>query len=300
MKILVTGSRGLIGSALVSQLTGAGHYVVRLVRENPDRERGDLFWDPVSAKIERSKLEKLDAVVHLCGESILGRWTDARKERIYKSRVGSTEFLVQTLAGLTNKPKVLVSASGVGFYGSRGDEWLQETSPAGTGYLATLCQEWENATNTAANAGIRVVRARLGMVLTPKGGALKTMAGPFRMGLGGKLGSGRQFVSWISITDLVQAFQFAIENEDVSGPVNFVAPEPVTNRDFTRTLAATLGRPALLPAPAFALKAVFGEMATETMLASQRCQPARLAQNGFKFEYPDIDQALRHLLVGGL
>ena len=300
MKILVTGSRGLIGSALVSQLTSAGHYVVRLVREEPDRERGDLFWDPVSAKIERSKLEKLDAVVHLCGENILGRWSSERKERIYKSRVGSTEFLVQTLAGLTNKPKVLVSASGVGFYGSRGDEWLQETSPAGSGYLATLCQEWENATNIAANAGIRVVRARLGMVLSPKGGALKTMTGPFRMGLGGTLGSGRQYMSWISMIDLVQALQFAIENSSVYGPVNFVAPEPATNREFTKTLAAALGRPALLPVPGFMLKAVFGEMATETMLASQRCQPARLSQNGFKFEYPDLEQALRHLISGGL
>lgn len=290
----------MIGSALVTQLTGAGHYVVRLVRELPDRDRGDVFWDPVSAKIERAKLERIDAVVHLSGESILGRWTAARKERIYGSRVGSTEFLVQTLAGLTNKPKVLVSASGVGYYGSRGEEWLQETSPAGTGYLATLCQEWEAATTTAQNAGIRVVRARFGMVLTPKGGALKTMSGPFRMGLGGKLGSGRQFISWICITDLVQALQFALENPALSGPVNFVAPEPATNREFTRDLARAYERPALLPVPGFALKAVFGEMASETMLASQRCQPAKLLQNGFKFEYPDLQQALRHLIAGGM
>ena len=300
MKILVTGSSGLIGSALVPQLTGAGHFVVRLVRSTPNRERGDVLWDPVSAKIERAKLEKLDAVVHLGGESITGLWTKPKKDRIYTSRVASTEFLVQTLAGLTNKPRVLVCASGIGYYGSRGDEWLQETSPAGTGWLATLCQEWEAATATAQNAGIRVVRARLGVVLSPKGGLLASLMKPFKMGLGGRLGSGRQYMSWMCLTDLVLAIQFALEKEGLSGPVNFVSQEPVTNRDFTRALAHVMNRPAFLPVPGFALKMLPGGIAKEAILASQRCQPAKLTQYGFKIEYSNLEQTLLHLLAGGL
>lgn len=300
MKILVSGSTGLVGSALVSQLTSAGHFVVRLVRGVPDRDRGDVFWDPVSAKIERARLEKMDAVVHLAGDSIAGLWTKAKRERIYTSRVAGTEFLVQTLAGLTGKPRVLVCASGVGYYGSRGDEWLQETSPAGAGWLAALCQDWEAATMTAQNAGIRVVRARLGAVLSPKGGLLKSMLPVFRMGLGGRLGNGRQYMSWISMTDLVLGLQFAIEKATLSGPVNFVSPDPVTNREFTQTIGAVLERPVFLPAPALFLRALPGDMAREVLLASQRCQPAKLLQHGFKFEYADLNQALRHLLVGAL
>lgn len=300
MKILVTGSRGLVGSALVTQLTSAGHFVVRLVRDVPDRDRGDIFWDPVSARIERAKLEKFDAVVHLAGETISGLWTKAKRERIHKSRVAATEFLMQTIAGLSSKPRVIVSASGVGFYGSRGDEWLQETSPAGTGWLATLSQEWEGATSCAQSAGIRVVRARMGAVLSSKGGILASMIRPFRLGLGGTLGSGRQYLSWVCITDLVLALQFALEKESVSGAVNFCSPEPATNREFTRTLAAVLDRPALLPIPAFALGMLPGNMAQELLLASQRCQPARLSQHGFKFEYVHIEEALRHLLDGAM
>lgn len=300
MKILVSGSTGMVGSALVSQLTGAGHFVVRLVRGEPNKERGDVAWDPVSAKIERSKLEKIDAVVHLSGEPIAGLWTKEKREKIYTSRVGSTEFLVQTLAGLTNKPDMLLCASGTGFYGSRGDEWLQETSPAGSGWLATLTQEWEAATATASNAGIRVVRARLGAVLSPKGGLLAAMLKPFKAGLGGTLGNGKQYHSWICMTDLVLALQFAIEKQNLSGPVNFVSPEPVTNREFTKTLAKVLDRPALFPIPGILLKMLPGDMAREAILASQRCQPAKLTQNGFKFEYSDLEQALRHLLVGAI
>lgn len=296
MKILVTGSSGLVGSALVTQLTGAGHYVIRLVRDLPDAERADIFWDPVSAKIERQKLERLDAVVHLAGENIFGLWTEAKRERIHRSRVAATEFLTEALAGLTYKPRVLVSASGIGFYGNRGDEWLQETSPAGHGFLAHLCQDWENATMTAQNAGIRVVRARFGLVLSPKGGLLAKMLPVFRMGIGGKLGNGRQYMSWVVLSDLVRALQFAVEQNSVSGPINIVAPEPVTNKDFTKTLATILGRPAFLPTPAFLLALLPGEMGREMMLASQRCQPARLIQQGFKFEYSDLAPALQHLL----
>lgn len=290
----------MIGSALVAQLTSAGHFVVRLVRKAPNRDRGDVFWDPVSAKIERAKLEKLDAVVHLGGESIAGLWTASKRERIYASRVAATEFLVQTIAGLTGKPRVFISASGVGYYGSRGDEWLQETSPAGSGWLATLCQEWEAATATAQNAGIRVVRARMGAVLSPKGGLLAAMLKPFKAGLGGRLGNGRQYMSWISMTDLVLALQFALEKESLHGPVNLVSPEPVTNREFTKTLAQVLDRPAFLHVPSFVLKALPGDIAREAILASQRCQPAKLTQHGFKFEYADLGQSLQHLIVGTL
>ena len=300
MKILVSGSSGLVGSALVTQLTGAGHFVIRLVRGVPTKDRGDVFWDPVSAKIERAKLEKLDAVVHLGGESIQGLWTAAKKERIHSTRVASTEFLCEALAGLTAKPKVFVCASGCGFYGSRGDEWLQETSPAGHGFLATLCQEWEGATNTAQTAGIRVVRARLGVVLSPKGGALASMLTPFKLGLGGKLGNGRQYMSWICISDLARAIQFVIENENIVGPVNCTSPEPVTSRDFARTLGDVLHRPSFLGVPAFLLGLLPGGIAREAILSSQRCQPAKLTQNGFKFEYADLEHALRHLLAGAL
>lgn len=300
MKILVSGSSGLIGSALVTQLTSAGHFVARLVRGTPNKDRGDIFWDPVSARIERAKLEKFDAVVHLAGDNIGGLWTQAKRERIHKSRVAATEFLMQTLAGLSNKPRVVVSASGVGFYGSRGDEWLQETSPAGTGWLASLCQEWEAATSCAQSAGIRVVRARIGVVLSPKGGMLASMVKPFKLGLGGTLGGGRQYLSWVCITDLVLALQYALEKESLSGPVNFCSPEPATNREFTKALAHVLDRPALLPIPAFALKALPGNMADEVLLASQRCQPAKLSQHGFKFEYVHIEEALGHLLDGAM
>ena len=300
MKILVTGSSGFVGSALVTQLTGGGHYVVRLVRGVPNKERGDIFWDPVSAKIERARLEKLDAVVHLAGESIYGVWSGAKKERIHKSRVAATEFLAETIAGLTAKPRVFVSASGVGYYGSRGEEWLQENSPAGSGFLATLCQEWETATATIQNAGTRVVRARIGMAISPKGGALQKLLPIFKLGLGGPAGNGRQYISWISTSDLARAIQFVIENPSISGPVNCVSPEPVTNRDFTKALGSVLDRPAFLPMPGFLLNAVTGGMARETILASQRCQPAKLLQNGFKFEYGDIEHALQHLIGGAL
>ena len=300
MKILVSGSSGLVGSALVTQLTSAGHFVVRLVRDMPQSERQDVFWDPVSAKIERGKLERLDAIVHLGGENLAGLWTGAKKNRIYTSRVSATEFLVQTIVGLTNKPSVFVCASATGFYGSRGDEWLQETSPAGAGWLASLCQDWEAATATAQNAGIRVVRARMGAVLSPKGGLLGAMIKPFKMGLGGRLGNGKQYLRWIAMTDLVRALQFAIEKEYLYGPVNFVTAQPVTNREFTHALAHILDRPVMLPVPAFALKMLPGDMANEMLLASQRCQPAKLAQNGFKFEFSELSGALRHLISARL
>lgn len=298
MKVLVTGSSGLIGSALVRQLTGAGHYVVRLVRSRPDRARGDVLWDPTTGRVERALLEKMDAVVHLAGENILGLWTDAKKRRIHRSRVQSTEFLVEALAGLMQKPRVMVCASAIGYYGDRGGEWLPETAPCGEGFLPQLCREWEKATELAANSGMRVVNLRIGLVLSPAGGALHAMLPLFKLGLGGRLGSGRHYMSWIAADDLVSAIQFALETESLSGPVNAVAPDPVTNRDFTRALAQALNRPAPFPVPGFLLKLLPGGLGREALLASQRVEPRKLVTSGFTFEYPKLEQALAHAIGG--
>lgn len=295
MKILVTGSSGLVGTALVRQLTASGHFVVRLVRRNPDRSRGDITWDPTTGRVERAGLEKMDAVVHLAGESIVGLWTEEKKKRIHRSRVQATEFLMEAFAGLTHRPAVIVSASAIGYYGNRGDQWLSEDSGPGLGFLPLLCQEWEKATDIAANAGIRVVNLRIGIVLSASGGMLKAILPIFRAGLGGVLGSGRQYMSWIDIADLVMAIQFAIENERLSGPVNAVAPEPVTNRAFTRTLGTVLNRPTLFPVPAFLLHLLPGGFAREGILASQRVEPAKLRKAGFQFSHPDLTEVLaRH------
>lgn len=283
---------------MVRHLTAGGHYVVRLVRRNPDRSRGDLLWDPTTGRVERSGLEELDAVVHLAGESILGLWTAAKRARIQQSRVQSTEFLMEALAGLTHRPRVIVSASAIGYYGNRGDQWLSESSGPGQGFISVLCQEWEKATSIAANAGIRVVNLRIGIVLSAEGGALKAMLPAFRLGLGGRIGNGRQYMSWIELGDLVSAIEFCIENDAIRGPVNGVAPEPVTNRDFTRALGAALNRPTLLPVPAFLLKLLPGGFAREGVLASQRVEPAVLQRAGFEFAHPHLAGALAHL-VGG-
>lgn len=296
MKILVTGASGLVGSAVVRQLTAGGHYVVRMVRRNPDRSRGDITWDPTTGRVERGGLEKLDAVVHLAGEPITGLWTAEKKRRIHRSRVQATEFLMEALAGLTQRPKVIVSASAVGYYGNRGEQWLPETAGPGLGFLSTLCQEWEKATELASSSGIRVVNLRIGIVLSPAGGALKAMLTPFRLGVGGTLGSGRQYMSWIDLADLASLIQFALENEAIEGPVNAVAPEPVTNREFTRTLARALNRPAFLPVPSFLLHLLPGGMARETLLSSQRAEAAVLRKAGFAFSFPTLDTALEHSL----
>lgn len=299
MKILVTGSSGLVGSAVVRQLTADGHFVVRLVRRNPDRSRGDLTWDPTTGRVERAGLEKLDAVVHLAGEPLLGWWTENKKKNIHRSRVQATEFLMEALAGLTAHPRVIVSASAIGYYGNRADQWLTESSGPGMGFLPLLCQEWEKATDIAANAGIRVVNLRIGLVLCPMGGVLKAMLPFFRAGLGGRLGHGRQYMSWIDLNDLVAAIQFAIENESLEGPVNAVAPEPVTNRDFTKAVGRAVNRPTLFPIPGFLLNLLPGDIAREAFLASQRGEPARLRKAGFEFNYPNLASSLAHCFSSG-
>ncbi len=295
MHIAVTGSGGLVGSALVPFLITGGYRVRRLVRKSPSGK--DVPWDPANGVRDLSRLEGVDAVVHLAGENIAaGRWTPHRKEEIRRSRVEGTRRLCQSLARLSRPPKVLVSASAVGFYGNRGDEILTEDSASGKDFLAEVCREWEAATEPASRGGIRVVHLRFGMVLSSAGGALKKMLPAFRLGLGGRFGTGAQYVSWISIDDAIGAIHHAISNESVAGAVNAVAPAPVTNAEFTRVLARGLSRPALFPMPAFAARLAFGQMADALLLAGQRVTPTRLEASGYRFRHPDLESALRHLL----
>jgi uncharacterized protein (TIGR01777 family) len=298
MNILVTGSSGLIGSALTGKLTAAGHDVTRLVRSSGAAEHRQIRWDPAAGELDAESLEGFDAVVHLAGESVAaGRWTAAKKERIRSSRVQGTRLLAQTLGRLSRPPRVLVSASAIGYYGHRGDDALDEESPPGSGFLAQVCREWEAAADPARGAGIRVVHPRIGLVLSASGGALAKMLPLFRLGLGGPLGSGRQYVSWITLDDLVAAICHSIATDSLSGPVNAVAPEPATNRQFARALGRALRRPARLPAPAFALRAMLGPMADELLLSSTRVIPRKLTDSGFAFDEPDLELALERLLA---
>ncbi|MCS7168172.1 MAG: TIGR01777 family oxidoreductase [Gemmatales bacterium] len=295
-RILVSGSSGLIGSTLVPKFQEAGHEVVRLVRR-PAQTPNEIFWNPDSGEIDRAALEGFDAVIHLAGYGIAERrWNDEIKALIRNSRVQSTKLLTETLASLSVKPRVLVSASAVGYYGDRGTEELSEESPPGNDFLAQVCREWEAATQPAMQAGIRVVCCRLGVVLSDRGGALAKMRMPFLLGLGGRIGKGQQYWSWIHISDAVQAFMFVLEQETLAGAVNFTSPNPVTNAEFTRTLGRVLRRPTIFPMPAFAARLIFGEMADALFLSSARVVPKKLTQAGFSFEYAELESALRHLL----
>ena len=298
MHVAVTGSSGLIGSAVVGFLTTKGHQVARLVRRAP-RGSGEVQWDPAEGLRDLSRLEGVDAVVHLAGENIAsGRWTPRRKAEIRRSRVEGTRRLCESLARIARPPKALVSASAVGFYGDHRDEILREDSPPGTDFLAEVCREWEAATEPASRAGVRVVQLRFGVILSPAGGALKKMLLPFRLGMGGKIGNGAQFMSWITLDDAVGAVHHVLTTESLVGPVNAVAPTPVTNAEFTRILARVLRRPALAPMPAFAARLAFGEVADALLLASARVVPTRLEGSGYRFRHPELDGALRHLLGG--
>ena len=295
MKILVTGASGLVGSALVPFLADGGHEVVRLGRSAPGA--GDILWDPNAGVLEASALEGFDGVIHLAGENIAsGRWNAARKRRIKESRVQGTLLLAQTLAGLERPPQVLVSASAVGFYGDRGDEELTEESPAGSGFLPEVCREWEGATEAAAGKGIRVVHARLGVVLSQDGGALAKMLTPFKLGAGGIVGNGRQYMSWITLDDTAAALGHLLATETVSGPVNVVAPAPATNGEFTKSLGRVLRRPTLFPLPGFVARVVFGEMADALLLASTRVKPAGLLDSGYVFRHGSLEEGLRAVL----
>ncbi len=296
MKILVSGSHGFVGSAFVRELESLGHQAHHLVRRQPYGP-SEIFWDPALGYLDAARLEGFDAIVHLAGESIAsGRWTRARKERILNSRVQGTRLLCESLAKLDRKPRVLASASAIGFYGDRGGEVLKEDSGSGRGFLAEVCRQWEGAVEPAAQAGIRVVPMRFGIILSAFGGALSKMLFPFRMGLGGVLGHGRQWMSWVALDDVVSAIRRVIEDERLRGPLNVVSPKPVTNREFTQTLGRVLSRPALVPMPAFLARAVLGEMADELLLSSARVEPAKLVASGYPFKHPGLEEALRVIL----
>ena len=299
MRIAVTGASGLIGSALVPALEARGREVLRLVRREP-RAKGEVRWDPEAGSIDAAALEGVDAVVHLAGENIAAaRWSEARKARLRSSRVGPTRFLAETLAGLRRKPEVLVSASAIGYYGDRGDDWLTEDDPPADDFLGALAVAWEGAAVPAAQSGVRVVHPRTGIVLSPVGGALGKMLLPFRLGLGGVVGSGAQYFSWIALDDAVGVILHLLARRDLAGPVNAVAPAPVTNAELTKTLGRVLGRPTLLPVPAAALRLALGELA-DAVLASARVRPQRLVETGYRFQFPDLEGALRHVLAKGV
>jgi uncharacterized protein len=296
MNILVTGATGLIGSELISYLTKKKHRVIKLVRK-PQAAPGEIYWDPDAEKLNTETLEGLDAAVHLAGENIAaGRWTAERKQRIRDSRIKGTRFLAQSLARLFDPPKVLISVSAIGYYGNRGSELLDEERDRGKGFLADLCNEWEAATAPAVIRGIRVAIPRIGMVLSARGGALAQMLPIFRMGLGGRISNGRQYMSWVTLDDVIGIIEHAIRNELLHGPVNAVTPYPATNYEFTATLSRVLSKPAFFALPAFAARIAFGEMAEELLLASAKVVPARLKETGYKFRFPELEGALRHVL----
>lgn len=297
MKIAVSGSTGLIGSPLVEALRERGADVVRLVRPPRTAGVGTLLWDPDRGTIDRAGLEGVDAVIHLSGENVFGRWSAAKKQRIRESRVGTTRLISDTIAGLRQRPAALLAASAIGYYGDQGAAELTERSPAGDDFLAEVAREWEAATASAARAGVRVVNMRFGVVLTPNGGALGKMLPPFRLGVGGPIGGGSQYVSWIERDDLTRAIQHLLDRQDLAGPVNMTAPTPVTNREMATILGKVLHRPAVLPVPSFALKMAFGAEGAELLMSGQRVLPERLTATGFTFRFPTLEPALRHLLA---
>lgn len=297
MRILISGATGLVGSSLVPLLTTGGHEVLRLRRSSSSAGPSAVAWDPRVGLTDPSSVGSFDAVVHLAGESIAsGRWTAARKELIRASRVEGTRRLCESMAELPRPPATLVCASAIGYYGNRGEEELDESADPGPGFLANVCRAWEAATEPAVKAGIRVVHVRFGVVLSPRGGALAKMLTPFRLGAGGVMGSGRQYMSWVGIDDAVRAIQHCLITANLSGPVNVVSPSPVTNAEFTRTLGRVLRRPTILPMPAFAARLAFGEMADELLLASTRAIPQRLIETGFRFQDVALEDCLRRLL----
>lgn len=291
MRVLVTGSTGLVGVAFCAHLRERGDEVLRLVRRAP-AAADEVKWDPTEGTCEAAAFN-VDAIVHLAGENISSRrWSKGQMLKIRESRVAGTRLISEGAVRITRRPKVLVSASAIGFYGDRGDELLTEAAPPGEGYLAEVCVDWEFATDQAAKAGLRVVTPRIGMVLAKGGGALAKMLLPFKLGLGGRIGSGHQWMSWIQIDDLVRVLARMIDDEDLSGPVNTVAPNPVTNADFTRALGRALHRPTIFPLPAFMARLVMGKMADDLLLASARVAPKKLSEAGFEFQSATIDRGI--------
>lgn len=296
MRILISGASGLIGTALRPALVADGHSTAALVRRPPEGDQ--VQWGP-AAPLDPRALENFDAIVHLAGKDIAARWTEKLKREVRESRVQGTHTLATAAAAAfrqTGKPRIFASTSAIGYYGDRGDEELTEVSPRGSGFLAEVCQEWEDAAAPAAAAGIRVVHPRIGVVLAKHGGALRAMLPAFRLGLGGLVGNGRQYMSWVTLDDVVSAFRFALQHDRLAGPVNVVAPQAVRNRDFVRALGAALHRPAVFPLPAFVVKALFGEMGEALLLASARVKPTALEASGYKFRHADLAEALRSTL----
>jgi uncharacterized protein len=293
MRVLMSGASGLLGSAIGRTLEANGAAVTRLVRSGTATSSAEVPWQPGKAL---TLAPGFDAVIHLAGESVVGRWTAAKKARIRDSRVMGTTTLADVVARMKTKPRVFIAASAIGFYGGRGDELLNEESASGTGFLAEVCREWEAAAEPVVQTGVRVVHIRIGVVLSKEGGALGKTLPLFRLGLGGKLGSGRQWWSWIHVDDIVGAVEYILSNETVYGPVNLVAPNPVTNAEFTAVLGKALSRPVIFPAPAFALHLAMGEMADEVLLGSQRVQPKRLLASGYQFRFPELEAAFANIL----
>jgi len=297
MRVLISGARGLIGSALAARLQKESHEVVRLVRTKKGDDLVSILWNPEGGVVDKSSLIGFDTVIHLAGENIAARrWSKEQKARIKDSRVKGTRLLSRALAQLEKPPRTFICASATGFYGDRGDEILTETSAPGEGFLAEVCREWEEAAAPAAEKGIRVVNLRTGVVLSNEGGALEKMIAPIKLGLGGKLGSGRQYMSWITLEDEINAISHILTHEQIAGPVNLVSPHPVTNTEFTEKVANFLHRRAFLPVPAFILRLAAGEMADALVLASTRVQPAKLLESGYNFKHPDLDTALPEVL----
>lgn len=297
MKVLITGASGFIGGRLVNILEQKGHDVFKLSRsqaENP----GEIQWDPYEgfSSSEFEKLHQIEAVIHLAGENVAGNWSENKKRRIRDSRVKGTKTLVDAFSKTENPPSIFISASAIGFYGNRGDELLTEESDRGEGFFPEVCSEWEREGSRAAEFGARVVHPRIGVVLAKDGGALEKMLTPFKFGVGGTIGSGDQYMSWIAIDDLVNVFLFALENESVSGAVNATAPNPATNEEFTNTLGKVLSRPTIIPIPAFGVKLLFGEMGETLLLEGNRVIPSKLEKLGFSFKFPKLDDALKHVV----
>jgi uncharacterized protein (TIGR01777 family) len=297
-RILVSGVSGPIGAALLPSLKARGYEVTRMVRgavAGAISGEDQIAWDPAKP-IASEKVSGFDAVIHLAGESIVGRWTNDKKKKICDSRVAGTTVLAEALAHAKDKPQVFVCSSAIGYYGDRGNEVLNEESAPGEGFLPDVCREWEAATKAAADAGIRTVQIRTGVVLSPSGGALGKMLTPFKMGVGGRIGNGRQWMSWIDVQDMVGAIHHIVKSDLLQGPVNMVAPKPVTNAEFTKTLASVLSRPAIFPVPAFVVKLAFGEMGETVLLGSQRVEPAQLVASGYPFRFSDLRSSLENLL----
>lgn len=295
-RILISGASGFVGTHLVETLSDRGDEVVFLSRSAKNTKENVIHWNPARGEIDLAESDNIDAVIHLAGENIAGRWTEDKKARIKNSRVQGTKLLSETLAGLKKKPRVLISASAIGIYGDRGNEVLTETTTPGDGFLADVGVKWEGATKAARESGIRVCNIRIGLVLGSDGGALEKMLLPFKLGLGGNIGDGSQYWSWIAIDDLVRIIVYLLGNENIEGPVNAVSTKPVTNSEFTSVLGKVLNRPTIIALPAFVARGLLGEMAQETMLASTRVIPKKLLDSGFEFKYTDLNDALSGIL----